>query len=296
MKLLSPLQDLSEKTTRSQLTVGPILALETSGKSASVAIAWPDGRVASLETDPSIGSARTLAPAIAAILSSNELTAADLVAIAVTVGPGSFTGLRVGVATAKSMAYALRIPTIAVDSLETMAFETALRLASGSSDQKSLSPYLVWTVLDAYRGELFAALWLINPSETDSQVTEIATSQLVDSTAWTDAILTGNDAFSIAFPEKIEMPERRRLVLVGPGLTRCPRLLDPAADYGFTTPTGIAPRATMVAAIGRRKLMLDQTINAFHLMPVYLRESAAEEKLSKSRTTSPDSSKMNPSC
>ncbi len=259
---------------------GPILALETSGKSASVAIGWPDGRIVSTETDPSIGSARTLAPAIASILDTEKVIASELVAIAVTVGPGSFTGLRVGVATAKTMAYALTIPTIAVDSLETMAWETSSTCASESSDPQSRS-MLVWTVLDAYRGELFAALWRLTRSETATNCIEIARSQLVDSTVWTDAILSGNSSFSFALPCNIEELERDRLVLVGPGLSRCQRLLDPAASSGFTTRAHILPRAEMVARIGRCKLIRNETIDAFHLMPVYLRGSAAEEKLLK---------------
>ncbi len=286
MNLLFPPLDLSDRTSPIRPKDGPILALETSGKSASVAIAWPDGKVISEEADPSIGSARTLAPAIAAILHSNDLTASDLVAIAVTVGPGSFTGLRVGVATAKSMAYALRIPTIAVDSLETMAVETAHRqMSEKKSIHESRSPFLVWTVLDAYRGELFASLWLVVPSESDSPVKVIAPSQLVDSTAWTEAILSRNHSCLGAIPEDIG-PERLPVVLVGPGLSRCPRFLDPA-DLGFSVQAGIAPNAAMVARIGRRKLLQEETVDAFHLMPVYLRGSAAEEKLLGARTSRP---------
>ena len=61
----------------------------------------------SIELDPRWGSAKTLAPAIEELLSVQGITPADVHAIAVVQGPGSFTGLRVGIATAKVMAYAL---------------------------------------------------------------------------------------------------------------------------------------------------------------------------------------------
>jgi tRNA threonylcarbamoyladenosine biosynthesis protein TsaB len=274
---------------------GPILALETSGKSASVAIVWPDGRVAESETDPAIGSARTLAPAIQAILKLHSLVATDLVAIAVTVGPGSFTGLRVGVATAKSMAYALRIPTIAVDSLETMAVETSRRLTweNPSDDSEPLS--MIWTVMDAFRGELFAALWLQNRSNLEetsgtnqaiaqstispnASLKEILPSHLVDSVAWTEAILNGQPLPN-GLPDEVLPLKHYPLVLTGPGLVRCPRLLSSDAENGFRILNGVVPRAAMVGRLGLRKLMQQQTTDAFQLMPVYLRGSAAEEKL-----------------
>ncbi len=82
-----------------------LLALETSGKAGSVALARADGTVVNRETDPAFGSARTLASTIRSLLESESVRPNELEAIAVTVGPGSFTGLRVGVAIAKTMAY-----------------------------------------------------------------------------------------------------------------------------------------------------------------------------------------------
>jgi tRNA threonylcarbamoyladenosine biosynthesis protein TsaB len=283
MNLNSPLPDFPSEIGVDQAMLGPILALETSGKSASVAIAWPDGRIADADTDPSIGSARTLAPAIHAILQSCALAASDLKAIAVTVGPGSFTGLRVGVATAKSMAYALRIPTIAIDSLETIAVETTRRLASENSFSVG-EPSMIWTVMDAFRGELFAALWSELPSEPTSAIEqgdansdkanvevawskEILSSHLVNASTWTESILQS-------------APTRQSsIILAGPGLFRCPRLLSTVAESRIRVLNNVVPRAAVVAQLGLRKLMQQQTTDAFRLMPVYLRGSAAEEKL-----------------
>ncbi len=277
----SPRYDFKSNKGSRKSSQAPILALETSGKSASVAIAWPDGKIEEASTDPSIGSARTLAPAIQAILKLHSLEATDLVAIGVTVGPGSFTGLRVGVATAKSIAYALHIPTIGIDSLETIAAETSRLLALENSNS-DCEPTMVWTVMDAYRGQLFAALWLQHPAEFDSPLgksQEILASHLVDSSQWEEAILLGSSLASLELPIIPTLTRGVPVVLTGPGIVRCPRLLSAPPNSGFRILNGVVPRAGIVAQIARRKLQQNQTTDPFCLMPVYLRGSAAEEKL-----------------
>src|SRR4051812_4115512 len=83
-----------------------ILALETSELSGSVAAAMDGDVVGELNLDPRLRSAQSLAPAIRTLLDQVGWRPQELALVAVTVGPGSFTGLRVGVATAKVMAYA----------------------------------------------------------------------------------------------------------------------------------------------------------------------------------------------
>ncbi len=261
---------------------GPLLAIETCGKSATVALEWPDGRMAIAETSLTVGSARTLAPCISSILEGNDLLAKELVAIAVTVGPGSFTGLRVGVATAKAMAYALNIPVIAVDSLETMAWKaadtfTSEPLLAGNSDPDHLDTFFVWAVLDAYRGELFAALWQLQVKEKRIAFEAIVPSRIVECGAWSDSLLTDNST-SRAFYNQPKPSIERRVLLVGPGLMRCKNLLDMAPRFDLLTLPTLSPHASMVAKIGRQKLVRGEILDAFHLMPVYLRGSAAEEK------------------
>ena len=124
-----------------------LLALETSGKSGSVSfIRHSDGRIdCDMEMlSPDSGSAKTLAPAIEALLSKNSIEMQSLNAIALLTGPGSFTGLRVGIATAKAMAYAIKIPTIEIDTLDVIARQCPVASES------------VYAVLDAYRGQMFS--------------------------------------------------------------------------------------------------------------------------------------------
>ena len=129
-----------------------LLALETSGKSGSVAILRVEDGLQVCDNvllSPDFGSAKTLAPAIESLLSTNAIQMRSLAAIALLTGPGSFTGLRVGVATAKAIAYALQIPVVEIDTLDAIA------------QQCPVTSNSVYAVLDAYRGQVFCAEYSI---------------------------------------------------------------------------------------------------------------------------------------
>lgn len=98
-----------------------ILNIETSGKTCSVCLS-KDGSLLGLNEvhPPGYVHAEQLNVLIEEILQDNELTMKDLDAIAVSAGPGSYTGLRIGVASAKGFCYALGIPLISLNSLEIM--------------------------------------------------------------------------------------------------------------------------------------------------------------------------------
>jgi len=124
-----------------------ILAVETSDKQGSIALARgvPDGTCDVLETVPLSGGlfSAQLIPELAALLEKQGYSKQDLEAFAVASGPGSFTGLRVGLAAIKALAEALGKPIAPVSLLEAVA-------AAGSFRGKVLA------VLDAGRGEIYA--------------------------------------------------------------------------------------------------------------------------------------------
>ena len=102
-----------------------ILALETSAKAVSAAVT-EDGKVlCSGYQDTGLTHSRTLMPIVDGMLKNTGLTVRDCDAIAVSVGPGSFTGIRIGVAAAKGLAFAAEKPTVAVSTLEAMARNVA---------------------------------------------------------------------------------------------------------------------------------------------------------------------------
>jgi tRNA threonylcarbamoyladenosine biosynthesis protein TsaB len=126
-----------------------ILHLETATGVCAAALAR-DGSVLSLrETDQGLVHGERLAPLIEEILTETGASPRQLSAIAVSIGPGSYTGLRVGLSTAKGMAMGLGIPLIAVPTLEALAEGTLLAFPG----------HWVMPAIDARRLEVYAALF-----------------------------------------------------------------------------------------------------------------------------------------
>ena len=124
-----------------------ILALETSAKAVSAAVA-EDGRVlASGYQDTGLTHSRTLMPIVEGILKNTGMTVQDMDAIAVAAGPGSFTGIRIGVAAAKGLAFAADKPAVGVSALAAMARNV------------SFSDGLVICAMDARRNQIYNALF-----------------------------------------------------------------------------------------------------------------------------------------
>ena len=145
-----------------------ILHIDTAVKSASVCLS-DDELVLGEMTNPSEkDSAACLHLAIQALLEIHKLQATRLAAIAVSAGPGSYTGLRVGMATAKGLSYALNIPLIAINTLQLMAAS----VPDPSTD-------LLCPMIDARRMEVFTALY-------DTQLNEVMapTNLIVDESAF----------------------------------------------------------------------------------------------------------------
>ena len=102
-----------------------ILAMETSAIAASAAVCEDDVLLVQSFQNSGLTHSRTLMPMVKDLLRNSGMTLADMDAIAVAAGPGSFTGLRIGVATAKGLAWAADKPCAAVSTLEAMAWQVA---------------------------------------------------------------------------------------------------------------------------------------------------------------------------
>lgn len=125
------------------------LGIDTATSTASLALARP-GEVVREEILSERGAhARELLVRLETLLASTDMAVRDLRGVGVTLGPGSFTGVRVGMATAKGLAYALDVPLVGLSTLEALA-RAALRAAGSLPDG-------VAAVLDAGRGEVYAA-------------------------------------------------------------------------------------------------------------------------------------------
>jgi tRNA threonylcarbamoyladenosine biosynthesis protein TsaB len=128
-----------------------LLALDSATPSSVAGVLLPDGRIVEARDDPPADSrgehAARLLPLAEQALAEAGVGWDDLDRLAVGVGPGGFTGLRIGVATARALAQARGLPLVAVSSLEA--------LAAGHDDE----PAIVAAAIDARRGEVFAAAW-----------------------------------------------------------------------------------------------------------------------------------------
>jgi tRNA threonylcarbamoyladenosine biosynthesis protein TsaB len=169
-----------------------IICLETATSLCSVALCGKSGVVSLRESNETKTHASMLTVFIGEILREQGLKASDLDAVAVSKGPGSYTGLRIGVSVAKGIAYGASIPLIAV--------ETTLSMFWGIKNQlgDSARPTLFCPMLDARRMEVYYAIY----DSSGTKVKDIAAE-----------IITG-DSFR-------DIPETEQIIFFGDGALKC---------------------------------------------------------------------------
>ncbi len=138
-----------------------VLGIDTSTPATAACVLRADGAVFEREPAPKSltappGHARELMPAVMAVLEESRVVPSELDAIAVGVGPGTFTGLRIGVATARALGHAWGLELRPVSSLAALAAGAIEPGATAHEQSARRSPVLA--VIDARRGEVFAAL------------------------------------------------------------------------------------------------------------------------------------------
>jgi tRNA threonylcarbamoyladenosine biosynthesis protein TsaB len=222
-----------------------ILAIETSGRTASVALVDASGGAPATlmhHTPPGERTARALLPTLAKLLDEAGWRVADVDIIGVTTGPGSFTGLRIGVVAAKTLAYACQTPLVGVHTL------AAIAAGAGATAQR------LWTVLDAQRQELFVASFPAGPAIEGlaSPPTEI-----ISRDEWLRRVSPGD-------------------AVAGPPLAQ----LQASLPAGVLTvdPARWHPSAAVVAELAQQLQEHGGEISPLELVPRYYRKSAAEEK------------------
>jgi len=134
-----------------------VLGIDTATSPGSAALASPGAVIARAGLDERGWHARDLLDRIDVLLTEARIGPEDLSGIAVTIGPGSFTGVRIGMATAKGLAYALNVGLVGLSTLEALARAVLL-------DNPERPPRLC-AVIEAGRGEVYAALFRLEGGE-----------------------------------------------------------------------------------------------------------------------------------
>lgn len=150
-----------------------ILILESSTEVCSVALSNNEQLIDFKEDTTGQNHARLLTVFIDKLLKENKILASEINAVAVSKGPGSYTGLRIGVSVAKGFCYANQIPLIAISTLEAMTFE-AIRITRDSLHAEE-KPILFCPMMDARRMEVFTCLFDKNGKEIESVSAKIIT-------------------------------------------------------------------------------------------------------------------------
>lgn len=260
-----------------------ILAIESSARECSVAALDGQSGAARLICELPVTGGRTaqaLAPTIKNLLDSVDWSVAAIELVAVTVGPGSFTGLRIGVTTAKTLAYAVGAQVIGVNTLAVLA------------DQVVNADRALWTVIDAQRQELFAARFdgdqrcgrppdraTLGAGSGDPRTT---TTENPPSSADREQGTVPFPARTCTIPTHIitESTWLAQLqpgdLVTGPAVARVQSQLPPGVDA--TAPACWQPTASATGVVGWRDYQSGRRDDLWKLVPQYYRPSAAEEK------------------
>lgn len=220
-----------------------ILAFESSAKAASVALCRDGALISQYSQCSALTHSRTLLPMAEDMMKNAELSLGDVDLIAVAHGPGSFTGIRIGVSTVKGLAWALDKPCVGVSTLEAMAWHG---LARGG---------YICPVMDARRGQVYNALFKIE-NGAPTRLTEdrpIALSELSDELRALDA----------------------PVFLVGDGTALAKKYFDEAGIPCEAAPENLVWQSAWGVAMAAADKPAG---NADALLPVYLRLSQAERE------------------
>ena len=156
-----------------------ILNIETSTKNCSVSIADSGKIIAFKElNNGNYSHAEVLHPFIESILKEGNISKSEINAIAVSKGPGSYTGLRIGVSAAKGLSFALNIPLISIDTLTSLSFAVAIDCG------------VIVPMLDARRMEVYAAVF----DKQHKRIREIK-AEIIDKTSFSDELHKGEVYF-----------------------------------------------------------------------------------------------------
>lgn len=219
-----------------------VLGIETSTPQASVAIGSEQGIVASALVSRGGTYNEFLLPAIRFCLDQSGLGFRNIGGIAVSLGPGLYTGMRVGIATAKALAQALSVPIVGMASLDLLAYEVRY------------TPKTICATLDARRNEVFHAFYKASPGGIQRM-----------------------SEYQIERPERLAVGLESRpeeVLLVGSGALLYRKEFEDVAVVELAAMSQSFPDARALVELSLPRMFREEFDSLYELKPLYLRRSA----------------------
>ncbi len=225
-----------------------ILAVDTSSKICAVAILEDNKVIDEIKLDNGKTHSENLMPIIKEILDRNSLNLSNFNLIAVSVGPGSFTGIRIGIATIKPMAEVYNLPVASVTSLETLA----------RNIENKEKDFTIISLIDAKNNQVYAGFFDTEYNLKEEEIAEDIDEVLKRAGKYSKIIFVGDGA--IIHKEKIEENLKNRSIIF--------------AEENNQS-------AINTGKIGYKKFLEKDLKNADTILPIYLRKSQAERLKNK---------------
>ncbi len=223
-----------------------VLGIDTSTSCGSVGLVDDQGVIADTLLNLPVTHSERLLAAIGGVLDQSSCTLTDLNGIAISLGPGSFTGLRIGVSVVKGLAFTTGLPVVGVSTLDALAAQVAP------------TSYAICPILDARKAEVYTALYRY---EGDTRVKRLT-------------------PYRAMRPEELAAHIREKTIFIGDG-TRANvdyfRNTLPSLALFPSLPLRV-PHGSVVATLGLELLQRGETLDVPAFIPIYIRPSEAEMK------------------
>ena len=223
-----------------------ILAIETSLVVSSCAICEENFVLASFSVATGFYHSKTLMVLVDEMFKKSNISLDDIKAVAVSIGPGSFTGLRIGVSAAKGIAFGLNLPCIGVETLTAIAYNFMGFNA------------LVCPCIDARNDRVYIALFEINGFDM--------------------TVILKDCIKSIKELKEILISKKQRVFLAGDAALKCFEEMKDCGDIFLAPAKLMMPDAVNIAVLGQKKLQTGK-FSTDELIPKYLKLSQAEEQM-----------------
>ena len=224
-----------------------ILGIDTSTMAANVAVIEDDKLICEYTINTKKTHSQKLMPMIENMLNLSDISIKDIEAIAICVGPGSFTGLRIGMATAKAMSHVNNIPIVGVNSLEVLA--TNMDLCNRK----------ICSILDAQRNQVYTGKYIIENGEL-KELEEISINPI--------------DDLLKELEESLD-----NWVILGEATYKYKDKIESISNIEIPSSANNITKASSLCNVARKKIIENKDIhNCYDINPMYIRKSQAEEQ------------------